>query len=238
MKQTITIRYRLYVDDPTPLVEVSEAYRDACNFVSEYIFVKGKDNVPPPERTIHDDLYLGLRSRFGLKSQMAQSVIKTGLYDTLRYLYAASSQKPPFGVASLFDKQCRMHITNTLKINLSPFFLSASGDLFIYKIHAGRLPPKDGRVVTQKKGRQKRIVSNRPVTHHQSMRAIKDDAFVGFRPVEINTPSRPQTKLCWCRWTRSPGTTVSYFDIDVSLNYSTTQTSMHNTGNTHALAVG
>ena len=47
MKQTITIRYRLYVDDPTPLVEVSEAYRDACNFVSEYIFVKGKDNVPP-----------------------------------------------------------------------------------------------------------------------------------------------------------------------------------------------
>ena len=34
MTQTITIRYRLYVDDSTPLVEVSEAYRDACNHIS------------------------------------------------------------------------------------------------------------------------------------------------------------------------------------------------------------
>ena len=30
-------------------------------------------------------------------------------------------------------------------------------------------------------------------------------------------------KLCWCRWTRSPGTTVSYFDIGVSPNDSTCQ---------------
>ena len=76
MRQTITAKYRLYVDVPTPLVRMSEAYRDACNFVSEYIFDKGKDNVPA-ERIIHDDLYLGLRSKFGIKSQMAQSVIKT-----------------------------------------------------------------------------------------------------------------------------------------------------------------
>ena len=84
MKQTITAKYRLNVDDPTPLVRMSEVYRDACNFVSEYIFGKGKDNVPA-EWIIHDDLYLGLRSRFGLKSQMAQSVIKTVLarYSTL-----------------------------------------------------------------------------------------------------------------------------------------------------------
>ena len=85
MKQTITAKYRLNVDDPTPLVRMSEVYRDACNFVSEYIFGKGKDNVPA-EWTIHDDLYLGLRSRFGLKSQMTQSVIKTVLarYSTLQ----------------------------------------------------------------------------------------------------------------------------------------------------------
>ena len=90
MKQTITTKYRLNdkyrlnVDDPTPLVRMSEVYRDACNFVSKYIFGKGKDNVPA-EWIIHDDLYLGLRSRFGLKSQMAQSVIKTVLarYSTL-----------------------------------------------------------------------------------------------------------------------------------------------------------
>ena len=41
------------------------------------------------------------------------------------------------------------------------------------------------------------------------------------RPVIINTPSRPQTKPCWCRWTRSPGTTVSCFDIGALPNGST-----------------
>ena len=34
--------------------------------------------------------------------------------------------------------------------------------------------------------------------------------------IEINTPPRPQTEPCWCRWTRSPETTVSCFDIGAS----------------------
>ena len=38
---------------------------------------------------------------------------------------------------------------------------------------------------------------------------------------KISTPSEPQTKLRWCRWTRSPGTTASCFDIGALLNGST-----------------
>ena len=63
MTQTITIRYRLYVDDPTPLVEVSEAYRDACNHISEYMFAKGMDDIPS-FRELHDRLYLQLRCHY------------------------------------------------------------------------------------------------------------------------------------------------------------------------------
>ena len=84
MTQTITIRYRLYVDDPTPLVEVSEAYRDACNHISEYMFGRGINDVPS-FRELHDSLYLQLRTLYGLKAQMAQSAMRTVLarYSTL-----------------------------------------------------------------------------------------------------------------------------------------------------------
>ena len=84
MTQTITIRYRLYVDDPTPLVEVSEAYRDACNHISEYMFAKGMDDIPS-FRELHDSLYFQLRTLYGLKAQMAQSAMRTVLarYSTL-----------------------------------------------------------------------------------------------------------------------------------------------------------
>ena len=84
MTQTITIRYRLYVDDPTPLIEVSEAYRDACNHVSEYMFGRGMDDVPS-FRELHDSLYHQIRSLYGLKAQMAQSAMRTvqARYSTL-----------------------------------------------------------------------------------------------------------------------------------------------------------
>ena len=84
MKQTVTAQYRIYIEDKAPLVEMAEAYRDACNYVSEYIFNKGMDNIPS-FRDVHDELYRYLRSEFRLKSQMAQSVMRTVLarYSTL-----------------------------------------------------------------------------------------------------------------------------------------------------------
>ncbi|KHF26749.1 putative transposase [Anoxybacillus sp. BCO1] len=50
-----------------------QTYRDACNAVSEVIF---KENTLVQAK-LHKMMYRELRSTFGLKSQMAQSVLKT-----------------------------------------------------------------------------------------------------------------------------------------------------------------
>ena len=85
MTQTITAKYRLYVDDPTPLVEVSEAYRNACNFVSERVASEGPVTELPDRKRFQKRFYATLRAKFGLKSQMAISVTWTvhARYSTL-----------------------------------------------------------------------------------------------------------------------------------------------------------
>ena len=85
MEQTITAKYRLYVDDPTPLVRMSEAYRDACNFVSERVAADGPMDRLPEQTILQKRFYATLRAKFGLKSQMAISAIKTvhARYSTL-----------------------------------------------------------------------------------------------------------------------------------------------------------
>ena len=62
-------------------------------------------------------------------------------------------------------------------------------------------------IISIRKNRRK---DNVALTHHPSW--LKEER-PRFRPVRINTPPRPQTKPCWCRWTRSPGTTASCFDM-------------------------
>ena len=87
MKQTVTAQYRIYVEDKAPFIKMAEAYRDACNHVSEYVFSKGRDRIPSL-RHLHDELYRYLRTEFSLKSQMAQSVMRTVIarYSTLSTL--------------------------------------------------------------------------------------------------------------------------------------------------------
>lgn len=50
------------------------SYRDACNFVSQYIF---NHNFVLKQSNLQSALYHELRNQFGLRSQMAQSVFKT-----------------------------------------------------------------------------------------------------------------------------------------------------------------
>lgn len=50
------------------------AYRDACNYTSQYIF---NHDFVLKQSDLQSTLYHELRNRFGLKSQMAQSVFKT-----------------------------------------------------------------------------------------------------------------------------------------------------------------
>lgn len=85
MTQTITAKYRLYVDDPTPLIRLSETYRDACNFVSERVASEGPVTELPDRKRFQKRFYATLRAKFGLKSQMAISVTWTvhARYSTL-----------------------------------------------------------------------------------------------------------------------------------------------------------
>ena len=61
-------------DDVSKMVASQEAFRKGCNFVSEYIFNNG---FPMNLVALIKELYNDLRSQFGLKSQMAQSCVRT-----------------------------------------------------------------------------------------------------------------------------------------------------------------
>ncbi|MCB6575190.1 hypothetical protein LI165_14270, partial [Phascolarctobacterium faecium] len=54
--------------------QMTEQYRQACNFVSQYI---SDNQFNLSYQRLNKELYRDLRGQFGLKSQLAQSSIKT-----------------------------------------------------------------------------------------------------------------------------------------------------------------
>ena len=71
------IKARIIFDnqnDILKMVDSQEAYRQGCNFVSDYIFNNG---FPLNATVLNKFVYNDLRECFGLKSQMAQSCIRT-----------------------------------------------------------------------------------------------------------------------------------------------------------------
>ena len=86
MKQevTTTLKIRLMTceSDRDELVRTAEAYRIACNFVSDYVFDSKDEKV----YSLNKALYPALRADYGLKAQMAQSILKTVVakYATVR----------------------------------------------------------------------------------------------------------------------------------------------------------
>lgn len=73
-QMTITAKVQIVVSntDKALLDETMTVYRDACNYVSEYVF-RTHDL---KQFSLNKVLYSTLREKFGLKSQMAQSVLK------------------------------------------------------------------------------------------------------------------------------------------------------------------
>ena len=71
------------------------AYRDACNYVSQYVFYH---DFVLRQSELQSALYHDLRKRFGLKSQMTQSVFKTVIarYKTVQ----THSVNKEFGMAT------------------------------------------------------------------------------------------------------------------------------------------
>jgi len=75
MHVTITAKIQVKVSpaERSLLDETMEQYRAACNYVSNYVFQT--HNLK--QASLNDKLYRELRERYGLKAQMAQSVLKT-----------------------------------------------------------------------------------------------------------------------------------------------------------------
>lgn len=82
---TKTIKLRIHVTPEQEIFfrQMTEQYRQACNFVSQYIFDNGFNLA---YQSINKELYGDIRSCFGLKSQLAQSSIKTAIarYKTVK----------------------------------------------------------------------------------------------------------------------------------------------------------
>ena len=77
MEIQVTLKAKLKILNSETALSFSktmEQYRQACNYVSEYIFNHDFDM---KQSRLNRELYAELRNLFGLKSQMAQSVIRT-----------------------------------------------------------------------------------------------------------------------------------------------------------------
>lgn len=74
LTKTIKLRINVSLEQELLLRQMTEQYRQACNFVSKHIFENQFDLA---YKSLNKKLYSNLRSQFGLKSQLAQSSIKT-----------------------------------------------------------------------------------------------------------------------------------------------------------------
>lgn len=74
MEQTIVMKLQILVsnEDKCNIHNTMKVYSDACNFVSDYIYKT--HNLK--QFSLNKELYSTLRDKFGLRSQMAQSVLK------------------------------------------------------------------------------------------------------------------------------------------------------------------
>ena len=75
MLQTVTAKLKIVVSDSQKqiLLDTMKAYSNACNMVSEYVF----EHHDLKRYHIHEELYPLIRERYQLKSQMAESCIRT-----------------------------------------------------------------------------------------------------------------------------------------------------------------
>lgn len=83
LTKTIKLRIHVTPEQETLFRQMTEQYRQACNFVSQYIF---DNRFNMAYQSLNRELYSDLRSQFGLKSQLAQSSIKTTIakYKTVK----------------------------------------------------------------------------------------------------------------------------------------------------------
>ena len=153
MTVTAKIQISVTTDMKVLLDETMSVYSDACNYVSEYVF-RTHDL---KQLSLNRILYSTLREKFGLKSQMAQSVFKTVIakYKTIlenqKKWIQPSFKKPQYDLVWNRDyslTQNRFSV-NTLNGRVKlPYFTEGMSKYFdhtIYKFGTAKLVNKHGK---------------------------------------------------------------------------------------------
>lgn len=155
MQLTVTAKVQIITtdEDRVLLDRTMDTYRKACNYVSAYVF-RTHDLRQP---SLNAALYADLRSRFGLKSQMAQSVLKTVIARFKTVLTNEKSwikvqfKKPQYDLVWNRDYSLSNSIfsLNTLEGRLKlPFYAKGMEQYFdssIYSFGTAKLVQKHGK---------------------------------------------------------------------------------------------
>lgn len=149
---TIKLKLLTSVNQENDLKKTMIVYTEACNYVSDYIFKT--HNLK--QRNLHDKLYYKIRDKFGLKSQMASSVIRNVIakYKTIlkkeeKWIKAKFKEKQYDLVWNRdYSFVAEMISINTLEGRMKLFFekkgMEKYFDSKIYRFGAAHLINKNG----------------------------------------------------------------------------------------------
>lgn len=154
-QMTITAKVQIIASDTDEILlnKTMSVYRDACNYVSSYVF----HTHDLKQFSLNKVLYSTLRDKFGLKSQMAQSVIKTVIarYKTIlenqKEWIQPSFKKPQYDLVWNRDYSLTHNCfsVNTLNGRIKlPYFADGMSKYFdhtIYKFGTAKLVNKHGK---------------------------------------------------------------------------------------------
>ena len=152
---TVTAKIQISASDTDKVLldETMSVYRDACNYVSDYVF-RTHDL---KQFSLNKVLYSTLRRKFGLKSQMAQSVFKTVIarYKTIlenqNEWIRPSFKKPQYDLVWNRDYSLTQNCfsVNTLSGRVKlPYFVEGMSKFFdhdIYRFGTAKLVSKHGK---------------------------------------------------------------------------------------------
>ena len=152
---TVTAKIQISASDTDKVLldETMSVYRDACNYVSDYVF-RTHDL---KQFSLNKVLYSTLRRKFGLKSQMAQSVFKTVIarYKTILENHnewiRPSFKKPQYDLVWNRDYSLTQNCfsVNTLSGRVKlPYFAEGMSKFFdhdIYRFGTAKLVSKHGK---------------------------------------------------------------------------------------------
>ena len=154
-QMTVTAKIQISVDTDSKVLldETMSVYSDACNFVSDYVF----HTHDLKQFSLNKVLYSTLREKFELKSQMAQSVVKTVIarYKTIlenqKEWIQPSFKKPQYDLVWNRDYSLTQNYfsINTLNGRVKlPYFAEGMSKYFdhtVYKFGTAKLVNKHGK---------------------------------------------------------------------------------------------